>query len=126
MADTGNQALLLLGGRKAKKEATEDHPFGFGRERYFWAFVVALVLFSLGSLFAIFEGIEKLRHPHELESPAVAIAILLIAIVLEGWSFRTAVIESRPAQGRPLAGGSSSGGPSSPSCPWSSSRTSAR
>ena len=102
VADTGNQALLLLGGRQAKKEATEEHPFGFGRERYFWAFVVALVLFSLGSVFAIFEGIEKLRHPHELESAEVAIAILLVAIVLEGWSFRTAVGRVPPAQGRPL------------------------
>ena len=99
VADTGNQALLLLGGRQAKKEATEEHPFGFGRERYFWAFVVAVVLFSLGSVFAIFEGIEKLRHPHELESAEVAIAILLVAIVLEGWSFRTAVVESRPLKG---------------------------
>ena len=99
VADTGNQALLLLGGRQAKKEATEEHPFGFGRERYFWAFVVALVLFSLGSVFAIFEGIEKLRHPHELESPSVAIVILVIAMALEGWSFRTAVIESRPLKG---------------------------
>ena len=99
VADTGNQALLLLGGRRSRREATEDHPFGFGRERYFWAFVVALVLFSLGSLFAIFEGVEKLRHPHELESPAVAIVILLVAAVLEGLSFRTAVIESRPLKG---------------------------
>ena len=99
VADTGNQALLLLGGRRSRREATEDHPFGFGRERYFWAFVVALVLFSLGSLFAIFEGVEKLRHPHELESPAVAIVILVVAAVLEGLSFRTAVIESRPLKG---------------------------
>ena len=99
VADTGNQALLLLGGRKAKRDPTEDHPFGYGRERYFWAFVVALVLFSLGSLFAIFEGFEKILHPHELESPEVAIAILLLAIVLEGWSFRTAVQESRPLKG---------------------------
>jgi cation diffusion facilitator family transporter len=99
VADTGNQALLLLGGSKSRKAATEAHPFGYGRERYFWAFVVALVLFSLGSLFAIFEGIEKLRHPHELESPSVAIVILLVAVALEGWSFRTAVIESRPLKG---------------------------
>jgi cation diffusion facilitator family transporter len=99
VADTGNQALLLLGGRKARRDPTEDHPFGYGRERYFWAFVVALVLFSLGSLFAIFEGFEKILHPHELESPEVAIGILLFAIVLEGWSFRTAVQESRPLKG---------------------------
>src|SRR5215213_8536518 len=75
VADTGNQALLLLGGRKAQQAPTEEHPFGYGRERYFWAFVVALVLFSLGSVFSIFEGVEKLLHPHELESPEVAIGI---------------------------------------------------
>ena len=99
VADTGNQALLLLGGQKSRKLPTEAHNFGYGRERYFWSFVVALVLFSLGSLFAIFEGIEKLRHPHELESPAVAIGILLVAVALESWSFRTAVRESRPLKG---------------------------
>ena len=99
VADTGNQALLLLGGRRAKQEPTEDHPFGYGRERYFWAFVVALVLFSLGSVFAVFEGIEKIVHPHELESAGVAVAILVIAVLLEGWSFRTAIMESRPLKG---------------------------
>ena len=81
LADTGNQLLLLLGGHRAKKEPTPVHPFGFGRERYFWAFVVSIVLFALGSVFAIFEGVEKLLH-HELESPQWAIGILLIAIVL--------------------------------------------
>ena len=69
VADTGNQALLLLGGRRARREATPLFPFGYGRERYFWSFVVALVLFSLGSLFAIYEGIHKLEHPEPLESP---------------------------------------------------------
>jgi cation diffusion facilitator family transporter len=99
VADTGNQGLLLLGGRRARKAPDEEHPFGYGRERYFWAFVVALVLFSLGSLFAIFEGIEKIRHPHELESIEWAIGILLVAIVLEAFSFRTAVKESNTARG---------------------------
>jgi cation diffusion facilitator family transporter len=94
VADSGNQALLLLGGRRAKRAPTEDHPFGYGRERYFWAFVVALILFSVGGMFAVYEGVEKIRHPHELESVNVAIGILLVAIVLELWSFRTAVIES--------------------------------
>ena len=78
LADTGNQGLLMLGATRAKREATLEHPFGFGRERYFWAFVVALVLFSLGSLFAIHEGVDKLLHPHELVSPAVAIGILAV------------------------------------------------
>ena len=94
VADSGNQALLLLGGRRARRSPTEDHPFGYGRERYFWSFVVALILFSVGGMFATFEGIEKIRHPHELESIAIAIVILLFAIVLEVLSFRTAVIES--------------------------------
>jgi cation diffusion facilitator family transporter len=98
-ADTGNQGLLLLGSRRARKDADEAHPFGYGRERYFWAFVVALVLFSLGSLFAIFEGIEKIRHPHELESIQWAIGILLFALVLEGFSFRTAVVEANHVRG---------------------------
>jgi cation diffusion facilitator family transporter len=95
VADSGNQGLLLLGGRRARKAADEEHPFGYGRERYFWAFVVAMVLFSLGGAFAIFEGIEKIREPHELEQPLVAIAILGVAVLLEGFSFRTAIQESR-------------------------------
>jgi len=95
LADTGNQALLFLGGQRAKKAATPMHPFGYGRERYFWAFAVALILFSLGGMFALYEGIQKLRHPHDIESLPIAIGILLIAIVLEGWSMRTAVHESR-------------------------------
>jgi cation diffusion facilitator family transporter len=99
VADTGNQALLLLGGRRARKEPTALYPFGYGRERYFWSFVVALVLFSLGSLFAIYEGIHKLDHPEPLESPVVAYVILSVAIVLEAFSLRTAVVESREAKG---------------------------
>jgi cation diffusion facilitator family transporter len=94
VADSGNQALLLLGGKKARRDATPEHPFGYGRERYFWAFVVAIILFSVGGVFATFEGIEKIRHPHELESVGVAIAILLIALVLETLSLRTAVVEA--------------------------------
>jgi cation diffusion facilitator family transporter len=94
MADTGNQGLLLLGGRRAARQADAQHPFGYGRERYFWAFVVALVLFIGGAVFAIYEGIEKIRHPHELESAGVAVGILLVAIVLEIYSFGTAIKES--------------------------------
>jgi len=98
-ADTTNQGLLLLGGAKARKSATSEHPFGYGRERYFWAFVVALVIFMLGALFALFEGIEKLRTPHEVESAGVAVSILLVAMVCEGFSLRTAVRESRQSKG---------------------------
>jgi len=96
VADSGNQSLLLLGGKRAAQPATELHPFGHGRERYFWSFVVALVLFSLGSMFAIYEGANKLVHPHELDSPTIAFVVLGIAIVLEFLSFRTAVREARP------------------------------
>ena len=96
VADTGNQVLLLVGGKRAKKDATPLHQFGYGRERYFWSFVVAIILFTLGSLFAIYEGVEKVLHPHELESPGVAVGILVLAILLESWSFRTAIHESRP------------------------------
>jgi cation diffusion facilitator family transporter len=98
-ADCGNQALLILGGRRALRGATAQHPFGHGRERYFWAFVVALVLFSLGGAFATFEGVEKIRDPHHLDSAVVAVAILAVAIVLEGLSFRTAVHEARKVRG---------------------------
>jgi cation diffusion facilitator family transporter len=99
VADSGNQGLLLLGGRRARRKADETHPFGYGRERYFWAFIVALVLFSLGGAFAMFEGVEKIRHPHEIESAGVAIGILLFAVVLETYSFRTAIVESNKVRG---------------------------
>jgi cation diffusion facilitator family transporter len=99
VADTSNQALLLLGGHRARRSATEEHPFGYGRERFFWAFVVALVLFSMGGLFAIYEGIEKLRHPHEVESLVVAVVILLVAIALETFSLITAVREANHVRG---------------------------
>jgi len=99
LADTGNQALLLWGGKAARKKATADHPFGYGRERYFWSFVVAQVIFALGALFAIYEGVEKLRHPHPLESPIWAVGILAFAILLEGYSFMTAIKEGKKAKG---------------------------
>jgi cation diffusion facilitator family transporter len=96
IADTGNQGLLFLGGRRASRAPTEEHPFGFGRERYFWAFVVALVLFSLGSVFALVEGVDKLIHPHAVEDPIWAFVVLGIAFALESASIRTAIREARP------------------------------
>ncbi|HEX9177509.1 MAG TPA: cation diffusion facilitator family transporter [Mycobacterium sp.] len=99
VADTSNQALLLLGQRRARKEADQLHPFGYGRSRYFYSFVVALVLFSLGSLFALYEGYHKISHPEPLKSPLVAIVILVLAIALESFSLRTAIVESRPLKG---------------------------
>lgn len=104
VADSGNQGLLLLGGRRARKQADDRHPFGYGRERYFWAFVVALVLFTLGGLFSLYEGFHKLEearaHPGEgLDSPLVAVVILSFAIVAEAFSFRTAIRESVKVKG---------------------------
>jgi cation diffusion facilitator family transporter len=99
VADTSNQALLLFGQRRARKEATELHQFGYGRSRYFYSFVVALVLFSLGAAFALYEGYHKISHPSPLTSPMIAVAILVVAIGLETYSFRTAVVESRPLKG---------------------------
>jgi len=98
-ADSGNPGLLLLGGRRSRRAATSEHPFGFGRDRYVYGFLVALVLFSVGGLFAVYEGTDKIRHPHEVSSPIVAIGVLLGAVALEGWSFRTAVRESREIKG---------------------------
>lgn len=99
VADTSNQGLLLWGQRQATKAPDVLHQFGFGRSRYFYSFVVALVLFTLGAAFALYEGYEKIVHPHELTSPYVAIAILVVAIALESYSFRTAIVESRPLKG---------------------------
>ncbi len=101
VADTSNQALLLLGGRRARRDATPEHPFGFGRERYFWSFIVALVLFTLGGLFAIFEGVHKLGEAsHEVSNVEWAIGILTFAIILETYSFYTAAKESRALKGQ--------------------------
>jgi cation diffusion facilitator family transporter len=94
LADTGNQGLLFVGGRRARRAPTPLHPFGYGSERYFWAFVVAVVLFTLGAAFALYEGVDKLRHPHELDSPEVAILVLAVGLVLETLSLRTAIREA--------------------------------
>jgi cation diffusion facilitator family transporter len=99
VADTSNQGLLLLGGRTARRAATPEHPFGYGRDRYFYSFVVALLLFTLGSVFALYEGIHKLESHEPLTSPIVAVVILVVAIGLETFSFRTAIVESRPLKG---------------------------
>ncbi|MEN3300992.1 cation diffusion facilitator family transporter [Pseudonocardia sp.] len=99
VADTANQGLLLIGGKRAARAATPEHPFGYGRDRYFYSFIVALMLFTLGSVFAIYEGIHKIEHPEPLTSPLVAVIILVVAIALESYSFRTAVHESRPLKG---------------------------
>ena len=94
VADTGNQGLLLFGSKRGKRPADRAHPFGYGPERYFWSFIVALVLFSMGGLFALYEGIEKLRNPHEIVSANIAFVILGVAIALETFSLRTAAKEA--------------------------------
>jgi cation diffusion facilitator family transporter len=94
VADSGNQVLLLRGRNRASRARTEEHPFGFGRERYFYAFVVAVVLFTVGALFSIYEGIDKITHPGPVRDPAVAFVVLGIAAVMEGFSLRTAIRES--------------------------------
>ena len=99
VADTSNQGLLLLGMKTSKREATSEHPFGYGRDRYFYSFIVALVLFTLGSVFALYEGIHKIQEPESLTTAYVAVIILLVAIALEVYSFRTAIVESRKVKG---------------------------
>ncbi len=108
VADTGNQFLLLIGGRRAQREATEEHPFGYGRERYVFAFMVAIVMFSIGGVFALYEAYHKLQetllgHPDRLLDSRwwwVPVLILCAAIVAEGMSFRTAKKESDKARGQ--------------------------
>lgn len=89
-ADTGNELLLVFGGRRSRRPADEEHPFGYAGEIYFWGFVVALVLFVAGSVFALAVGIMKFEDPHTIESPTAAVAILVLAAVFEGLSFRIA------------------------------------
>jgi cation diffusion facilitator family transporter len=99
VADSGNQALLLLGGRRSRREASERHPFGYGRERYIYAFIVSIVLFSVGGLFAIYEGYHKIIHHEPLANWYWAVGVLVVAIVLESFSFRTAIVESNAVRG---------------------------
>jgi cation diffusion facilitator family transporter len=99
LADSGNQVLLLIGGKRSKRAATQEHPFGYGRERYVYAFLVAIILFSLGGLFSLYEGIHKIEHPEPLTVPWLPIAVLVGAIILEGFSFRTAIRESNMIRG---------------------------
>ena len=99
LADSANQALLLIGGRRARRAATDLHPFGFARERYIYAFLVAIVLFSVGGLYALYEGWRKVTDPHELSSPLVAVVVLVIALALEGYALRTAAREANKVRG---------------------------
>ena len=93
VADTSNQGLLLYGTHRAKRPADARHPFGYARELYFWSFVVAILLFSLGAGFSIYEGFKKLYDPHPLTNPTINYIVLLVAMVLEGIALRAAVKE---------------------------------
>ncbi|WP_327030540.1 cation diffusion facilitator family transporter [Micromonospora sp. NBC_01740] len=100
VADSGNQALLLLGGRRAKRAATPQHPFGYGRERYIYAFIVSIVLFSVGGLFALYEAYHKWSHEEGITSwHWVPVVVLVAAIIMETFSFRTAIVESNLVRG---------------------------
>lgn len=99
-ADTTNQALLLVGATRAKRPASRRHAFGPGRETYFWSFVVALILFTAGAAFALYEGIGKLAHPHPVEHLPVAFTVLAVAVVAESWALTQAVRTGRGHKGR--------------------------
>ncbi|GLY76956.1 cation diffusion facilitator family transporter [Actinoallomurus iriomotensis] len=99
IADSGNQGLLILGRNRSQRAETSRHPFGYGRERFFYAFVVAVVLFTVGALFSLYEGWHKVRDPHDIEDPLWAFGVLVLGILLEGFSFRTAVKESNRTRG---------------------------
>jgi cation diffusion facilitator family transporter len=99
VADSGNQILLIIGGRRSRREATESHPFGYGRSRYIYAFIVSIVLFSVGGLFSITEGITKLNEPHELEQAWLPLTVLGVSILLESFSLRTALKEAKLVRG---------------------------
>ena len=99
VADSGNQLLLIVGGKRSRREATEAQPFGYGRSRYIYAFMVSIVLFSIGGLFSVMEGITKLQEPHELEAAWLPLSVLGVSIVLESFSLRTALREAKKERG---------------------------
>ncbi|ADB30698.1 cation diffusion facilitator family transporter [Kribbella flavida DSM 17836] len=100
VADAGNQVLLLVGGKRAQRQANELHQFGYGRERYVYSFIVAIVLFSVGGLFALYEGWHKVHDPHPLDDwKWVPVAVLVAAIIMETFSFRTAIVETNKVRG---------------------------
>lgn len=99
VADSGNQVLLLYGGRRSRREASATHQFGYGRVRYVYGFIVSIVLFLVGGVFALYEGIHKVQRAEEVGDARIAIAVLLVAIVLEAFSFRTAITEANKERG---------------------------
>ncbi|MBI4698222.1 MAG: cation transporter [Nitrospirae bacterium] len=99
-ADCANQLLLLFGIRRSKRPASQDHPLGYGKALYFWSFIVALMLFSMGGIFSIYEGVHKLMHPEMPKSPWVAVCVLAVSVLLEMVSLRGALSEVRRIQGK--------------------------
>src|SRR6195952_6115428 len=99
LADSGNQVLLLIGGKRSRRTATVEHPFGYGRERYIYAFMVSIILFTIGGVYSIYEGVHKLEHPEPIERAWIPIVILLVSIGLESFSLRTALKESAEHRG---------------------------
>lgn len=99
LADTGNQLLMLLGLHLAKRPADEKHPFGYGKERYFWAFIVAVSMFTIGAVVSIYEGTTRLIHPHEISSFLISYIVLSLGLLFEGYSWRIAYIELKKELG---------------------------
>jgi cation diffusion facilitator family transporter len=99
VADTGNELLLLIGSGRSRRARTLEHPFGFGRERYFYSFIVAVMLFTVGAAFSIYEGVHKIISPHAVDSPTVAFVVLGLSAVLESFSLRTAIHEANEIRG---------------------------
>ncbi len=99
VVDTGNQCLLLFGLKRAAREPDEQHPFGYGMELYFWAFVVAILIFAIGSGISIYEGVQKLLHPHPMSSPTINYLVLGLAMIFEGVAWWIAYKEFNKTRG---------------------------
>ena len=99
VADSGNQVLLLVGRGRSVRPASDEHPFGFGRERYFYGFIVSVMLFTVGAVFSVYEGVHKITNPEEIRSPLVPLIVLAVSAVLEGFSLRTAIREANHVRG---------------------------
>ena len=100
LADSGNQILLLIGNKRSKKAADARHNFGYGRRRFIYGFIVSIVLFLVGGVFSLYEGIHKIQHPEKLEDAWIAFLVLIVAIILESLSFRTAIKEANHSRGK--------------------------
>lgn len=100
LADSGNQILLLIGNKRSKKAADARHNFGYGRRRFVYGFIVSIVLFLVGGVFSLYEGIHKIQHPEKLDDAWIAFLVLIVAIILESLSFRTAIKEANHSRGK--------------------------